>query len=142
MMARRIKVSQIKKNLTYSIIEAAEELGVSIATIRNWIKKGLPIQKDQRPYLIYGDDLREFIAQRREAKTFSLQDGELSCFTCNAGRRPLNGVVTYTPQTIQTGRLNGVCSVCGGKCARIISNAKINVFSQLLKIQFGDGGAP
>ncbi|MDQ7069286.1 MAG: helix-turn-helix domain-containing protein [Rhodobacterales bacterium] len=141
-MARRIKANRIKKNLTYTITEAADELEVSTATIRNWGKRGLPIQTEQRPYLIFGEDLREFIAQRRASKKFSLQDGELSCFTCNAGRRPLNDAVVYVPQTAKTGRLSGVCGTCGGKCARIISNAKLGVYAQLLKIQFGDGGAP
>lgn len=142
MMSKRVKASRIKKNLTYSIIEAAEELGLSTVTIRNWVRQGLPVQKDQRPYLIYGSDLRNFIIQRNKAKSFTLQGGELNCFTCNMGRHPLNGVVIYTPQTVKIGRLSGVCGVCGGKCSRIISNAKVNVFSQILRIQFNGGGAP
>ena len=141
-MAKRINPSRIKKNLTYSIVEAADELGLSIATIRNWVKHGLGIQKDQRPYLIFGSDLREFIVQKRKARSFTLQDGELNCFTCKAGRQPLDKAVVYTPQTPKTGRLSGVCGICGGKCARIISNAKINVFSQILLIQFNEGRAP
>ncbi|MEE9376349.1 MAG: helix-turn-helix domain-containing protein [Rhizobiaceae bacterium] len=141
-MARRNKASRIKKNLTYSIIEATEELDVSVATIRNWIKQGLPILKDQRPYLIYGNDLRDFIVAKGKARKFKLLDNELSCFTCKTGQPPLNAVVIYTPQTAKTGRLNGVCGVCGGKCARIISNAKIDVFSKILRIQFSDGEAP
>ncbi|MFK5980589.1 MAG: helix-turn-helix domain-containing protein [Rhizobiaceae bacterium] len=141
-MSRRVKTSRIKKNLTYSIIEAAEELGLSVATIRSWIKQGLPIQKDQRPYLIYGSDLRYFIAQKNKARKFTLELGELNCFTCKAGRKPQNGAVTYTPQTAKTGRLCGACCVCGGKCARIISNARIRELSQKLKIQFSDGEAP
>jgi len=141
-MARRIKASRIKKNLTYSIIEAAEELGLSIATIRNWEKEGLPIQKDQRPFLIYGCDLRDFIVQKYKARKFTLQAGELNCFTCKVGRKPQNDAVIYTPQTIKTGRLSGVCNTCGGKCSRIISNAKISEFSQILRIQFNGGDAP
>ncbi len=141
-MARRAKASRIKKNLTYSISEAAEELGLSIATIRNWIKQGLPIQKDQRPYLIYGSDLRNFITQKNKARKSPLLDGELRCFTCKASRKPQNDAVTYTRQTAKTGRIRGVCGVCGGKCARIISNAKIREHSQILKIQFSDAGAP
>lgn len=142
MMPRRVKASRIKKNLTYSITEAAEESDKSTATIRNWIKQGLPVQKDQRPYLIYGSDLRNFIAKKNKARKFTLQDGELSCFTCKAGRKPQGDAVTYTAQTAKTGRLCGICEVCGGKCARIISNAKISQFSQILQIQFSGGGAP
>jgi hypothetical protein len=141
-MAKRIKASRIKKNLTYTILEAAEELDLSVATIRNWIKQGLPIQNDQRPYLIYGCDLRDFIVQMSKARKFKLQDGELNCFTCNASRAPQGLAVVYTAQTAKTGRLSGVCGVCGGKCSRIISNAKISAFSRILKIQFSDGEAP
>ena len=141
-MPRRAKASRIKKNLTYSILEAAEELEMSIATIRNWIKQGLPIQKDQRPYLIYGSDLRNFIVQKNKARKFTLQAGELNCFTCKAGRKPQDDAVIYAPQTAKTGRLSGVCGVCGGKCARIISNAKISEHSQILQIQFSGGRAP
>jgi len=142
MMARLIKASRIKKNLTYSIIEAAEELGMSVATIRTWIKQGLPIQRDQRPYLIYGIDLRNFIVAKSKARKFKLLENELSCFTCKTGQPPLNAAVLYTPQTAKTGRLNGICGVCGGKCARIISNTKMDVFSQIFRIQFSDGGSP
>ena len=141
-MSKRVKVSLIKKNLTYSIAEAAEELEKSTATIHNWIKQGLPVQKDQIPYLIYGGDLRDFIAQKNKARKFTLQIGELSCFTCKAGRKPQGDAVTYTAQTAKTGRLSGICEVCGGKCARIISNAKISEFSKILQIQFSGGIAP
>lgn len=141
-MVRRINPSRIKKNLTYSILEAAEELGNSTATIRNWIKQGLPIQKDQRPFLIFGSDLRGFIIRRRKARRFTLQDGELNCFSCKAGRLPLNGSVVYFPHTAKTGRLSGVCSVCGNKCARFIGKAQISAFSKIMQIQFNDGRAP
>jgi len=141
-MARRINPSRIKNNLTYSIIEAAEELGVSIATIRNWIKQGLPIQKDQRPYLIFGSDLRDFIIRKRKARRFTLRNNELICFSCKAGRQPLNSAVVYHPHTAKTGRLSGVCAVCGNKCARFIGKAQISAFSRILQIQFNDGRAP
>ena len=78
-MAKRINLSRIKKNLTYTIVEAAEELGISIATIRNWIKQGVSIEKGQRPFLIYGTDLREFITRKAQSRKFTLQENELNC---------------------------------------------------------------
>lgn len=141
-MAKHIKASQIKKNLSYSILEAAEDLGVTTSTIRNWGKQGLPIQTDQRPYLIFGSDLRDFLAERNKARKFTLQDGELNCFTCKAARRAVNNAVIYTRQAAKTGRLSGVCGTCGGKCSRIISNAEIRQLSQIFQIQFNEGDAP
>jgi len=141
-VGKRIALRGIKKNLTYSILEAAEELDKSTATIRSWIKQGLPVQKDQRPYLIFGSDLRDFIISKRKARQFTLQDGELNCFSCKAGCQPLNGSVVYFPHTTKTGRLSGVCSVCGNKCARFIGKAQISTFSKIMQIQFNDGRAP
>jgi len=141
-MAKRINPSRIKQNLTYTIAEAAEVLGVSIAAIRNWVKQGLPIETGQRPFLIYGVDLREFIRSQKQARRYTLRDGELGCFSCDASRPPLNGLVVYAVQTTKTGRLSGVCSVCGGKCSRIVSNAQLPIFSALLKIHFNGHCAP
>ena len=141
-MAKRINPSRIKKNLTYTIVEAAEELGVSIASIRNWIKQGLPVEKGQRPFLIYGTGLREFITHKAQSRKFTLKENELNCFTCKAGREPLSDAVTYTPQTAKTGRLCGVCGTCGGKCSRIISNTKLSEFGKLFEIHFNGDGAP
>lgn len=141
-MARRINPSRIKQNLTYTIAEVAEVLDVSIATIRNWIKQGLPIEKGQRPYLIYGIDLREFLVRKSKLRKYKLADGELGCFSCHASRPPLNGAVIHNTQTDKTGRLRGACSVCGGNCSRIISNTQLPAFSAILAIQFNDGSAP
>jgi len=135
-MAKRINASRIKQNLTYTIAEAADVLDVSIATIRNWIKQGLPIETGQRPFLIYGVDLRDFIRNRKQARRYKLREGELGCFSCDASRLPLNALAVYTTLTTKTGRLSGVCSACGGKCSRIISNAKLPVFFSILKIHF------
>lgn len=141
-MAKRINPSRIKKNLTYTITEAAEILEVSIPTIRNWIKLGLPIEKGQRPYLIYGVDLREFIVRKSKARKFNLRKGELGCFSCNASRPPLNAIAEYSVLTAKTGRLSGVCVVCNGNCSRIIGNTQLPAFSAILTIQFNDSSAP
>lgn len=141
-MGKRVNPKRIKQNLTYTIAEASEELDVSVATIRNWIKQGLPIEKGQRPFLVYGVDLREFIRSKSIARKYKLADGELGCFACKASRPPLEGVATHSPVTAKTGRLAGICSVCGGKCSRIVSNTQLSEFSNLLEIHFNDGSDP
>ncbi len=141
-MARRINPSKIKKNLTYSMVEAAEDLGISVATVRNWVRQGLPICKGLRPYLIFGEDLRTFIATMQKARRFTLRDDELNCFTCKGGRPPLDGMVIYTPQTTHTGRLSGICGVCGGKCARLIGHAQLDALSAIFRIQRNGNRAP
>lgn len=134
MMSKNFRHTLIKKHLTYTVTEAAETLGASTATIRNWIKQGLPIQKDRRPYLILGQDLRDFIQKNTNAKRYKLQNSELNCFKCNAGRRPINNAVVLFPQTAKTSRLQGKCDDCGGKVSRVISNALLSEFSKVFEI--------
>lgn len=60
MARRRANRRAIKLHYSYTSEEAAMMLGVSKGSVRRWLKDGLPHLTDQRPYLILGDDLREF----------------------------------------------------------------------------------
>ena len=51
-MDKRPSHRALRAARSYTLEEAAKALGVSQGTIRNWVKKGLPIMNDQRPYLI------------------------------------------------------------------------------------------
>ncbi len=133
-MSKKFRRTLIKKHLTYTVTEAAEALGASKATIRNWTKRGLSIQTDQRPHLILGQDLRDFIQKNAEEKRYKLGSAELNCFKCNAGRTPYDNCVILLPQSLKTSRLQGVCSDCGGKVSRVISNSFISGFSVVFEI--------
>ena len=67
-MAKRANPRAVKANLTYTIEEAADCLGVSIGTVRTWAKNGLPILKAQRPFLITGFALRTFLEKQRQIR--------------------------------------------------------------------------
>lgn len=133
-MAKRHDITKIKKNLTYSTIEAAESLGVTPATVRNWVSDGLPIQKDRRPHLIYGEDLRAFLQSKQASRRYELKPDELTCFRCHTGRPPKDMKVCITPQAAKTSRLEGICNKCEGRCSRVISNARMPEFEAIFKI--------
>jgi hypothetical protein len=61
-MSNRANPMAIKAALTYEISEAAIKLDKSPATIRNWIKGGLPIMSSKKPYLISGAELRKCLS--------------------------------------------------------------------------------
>ncbi len=46
-MGKRANPMAVKAALTYEVGEAAKVLGKSPATIRNWIKDGLPVMASQ-----------------------------------------------------------------------------------------------
>ena len=138
-MPKRPNPRAIKAARTYTVEEAAIVLGVSVGTIRSWVKSGLPLMRSQRPFLILGDALRNFLKDRVQASRAPLREDQLYCLTCKAGRTPMGLLVDCIPQTPKTARLLGLCNVCGGTCNRMISKSKIDDFSQVFCVAIKEG---
>ena len=138
-MAKRPNPRSIRAARPYTIEEAAEALDVSIGTVRGWAKAGLPIMKSERPYLILGEALREFLQLRAAGVKAPLQPDQLYCFTCKAPRTPLGLMVDLIPQTAKTARLAGLCDVCGGTCNRMVSKFAIDRFSRIFDVAIKGG---
>ena len=134
-MAKRPSHRVIRAARTYTIEEAALALGVTTGTIRNWVTAGLPIMKGQRPFLILGDALKDFLQERTKSGKAILAPSQFYCLTCKGGREPMGLLVDFTPQTPLTARLTGLCGVCGGTCNRMISRSKIDDFGRLFELQ-------
>lgn len=141
-MTRRHSARRIRAAQTYTIEEAALALGVSTGTIRAWVRTGLPLMKARRPFLILGEALRQFLADRATGAKVALQPGQLYCFTCKVGREPMGKMVDCLPQTARTARLVGLCEVCGCTCNRMISRSDIEEFGRLFELVIRDGTTP
>ncbi len=61
---RRPDTRKIKSHRTYRPDEAARVTGINKQTVHRWIKAGLPAIKDQKPYLIMGADLLDYLKNR------------------------------------------------------------------------------
>lgn len=138
-MARRPSYRALRAARSYTLEEAATTLGVSHSTVRNWVKKGLPVMKAQRPYLILGEVLKDFLQRRTANRKAALQPTELYCLSCKASRTPMGMMVDCIPQTATTARLMGLCEACGGTCNRMISRAKIGHFREIFALVEKDG---
>lgn len=138
-MARRPSPRVLRAARSYTLEEAASALGVSVGTIRNWVKKGLPVMKAQRPFLMLGDDLKTFLQAQTGKRRSALQPTELYCLTCKAPRKPMGMMVDCIPQTPTTARLVGLCDACGGTCNRMISQAKIDPFREIFALAVKGG---
>jgi hypothetical protein len=121
----------IKASLTYEVGEAAAALGKSTATIRNWVRGGLPIMSERKPYLILGLDLRNFLRAKEKAAKCPLKLDELYCLSCRAGRKPLGMAAVCVLNNAKTSRLCGICDHCGASASRLISNTKADAFAQI-----------
>lgn len=111
----------MKVHLSYSVDEAARCLGVHKATIRQWIKQGLPALTEIRPTLIVGSELRAFLRQKRLAGKRPCGAGEIYCVRCRAPRRPAAGIADYEALSESGGRLVGLCPSCEAVIYRRVS---------------------
>lgn len=93
-LAKRPNPRAIKAARSYTMQEGAEALGVTVGAVRGWIRAGLPVMKAQRPFLILGDALRQFLEDRRGNGKVKLGTDQLYCLMCKQGQSPLGMIKT------------------------------------------------
>jgi excisionase family DNA binding protein len=81
----RTRRKGLKSHRNYTVEEIARLIGSSRGTVRRWTKKGLHFVTEQRPRLIRGDDLLEFLAKLKAPKQ-RCQLHECYCFKCRVPR--------------------------------------------------------
>ncbi len=109
----------------YSPSEIEEELGVDARLVRDWIKCGLPHERDERGHIwIDGRHLAAWIAtMKNTGKRPTAHSGEAYCVRCN------QVVEMRKPKTMHQGRrtyLRGTCPVCATQICRGVKNGQSN----------------
>ncbi|MBO9420317.1 helix-turn-helix domain-containing protein [Labrenzia sp. R4_2] len=137
-MARRISAARVKSNRSYSVDEAAEIVGVTVQTIRAWLKQGLRCLNASRPTLILGADLKDFLKERTAKNALTLSVGEFKCFRCKAPKTPAFNLATYHPFCASQGRLQAFCPTCEGPMSRIVGSADLPRWLEICEID-GNG---
>jgi hypothetical protein len=117
-MARLYSLRGISKDRVYTFKMAARTVGVSEATFRKWPAQGLKVITDQRPYLVRGADLLEYLKNRQMANKRPMAKTQFFCMRCKAPRHASGDGINYLPTTELTGRLSGNCAVCGARIGR------------------------
>jgi hypothetical protein len=112
MAKRPTKRRSIKTHRNYSVEEAAVAAVASVVTVRRWLKLGLPALYDQKPMLILGADLNEYLGQKKANKP-KCRLHECYCFKCRAPRAPAGSMADIAPFNQASGNLSAICETCG-----------------------------
>src|SRR5260370_3642863 len=99
MVRHRINPRLVKIHRSYTVDEHARMLGTHKNTVRNWIRDGLPLIDDQRPALIQGRDLAEFLRKRCQAAKHPCPTGYLFCLKCRTPKEPAGQMAEYVSVT-------------------------------------------
>lgn len=133
-MARRFKSQGVKRLRSYTIEEAAEAVGASDQTIRQWIRNGLPAFTEKRPFLIMGSDLKAWLSKGADAIRPKLEIGEFYCLRCKKAVKSAVGAADYRPLSDTHGMLTSFCARCEGPCSRITSGSALSDWGAVLEI--------
>ncbi|KAJ01535.1 hypothetical protein [Sulfitobacter mediterraneus] len=134
-MSKRFRTRGIKSNKAYQVDELADVAGVSILTVRNWIRAGMAQIDDQRPTMILGFQALNFLVAHKAKAKRPMAMHEFYCMRCKAPRSPLGGLADFDPSTPTSGRLKALCSVCECVCNRNISAKDLPEVSKTLDVE-------
>lgn len=126
MSRHSVNARMVKIHRSYSVDEAARALSVHKNTVRDWIARGLPTIDRQRPTLILGRDLADFLARRRTVNKCPCAPGEIYCVRCRRPQVPAGGMANYEPVAATSGNLIGICPACNALMYRRVSLAKLD----------------
>jgi hypothetical protein len=135
-VSKRPNPRWVKVHRNYTVEEVATLFGIHKNTVRDWVKRGLPLCDDKRPLLILGRDLSAFLTKKRAVNKQVCQLGEFYCLRCRAPRKPAEGMVDYEAITDKVGNLMALCEHCGSLINRRVSVTKLPQFNALWGVSF------
>jgi excisionase family DNA binding protein len=133
-IGRKLLRRGIKLHRTYTVEEAAIVTGCAKGTIRRWIRAGaLPALTDQKPHLILGGDLLDYL-KARVKRGPHLKPHECYCLKCRAPREPALGMAEYIYLTPTTGNLRALCSICTTVMHKAVALDRLRSLTSILDV--------
>ncbi len=126
-----------KAKRAYSFAEIAEKLNTHELTVQRWHRAGLKTLEDHaRPFLVMGQDLRDFLKARLRSRKKPLKMGEFYCPRCREPRRSRPDKLTIQTTQRWLGKtqkqvlLRGSCEVCDQSLLLFSSDRKAAEWSK------------
>lgn len=96
----------------YCLIEIMRLYGVSESTPANWVKQGLVRVSGTASFLVRGEELNRFHAERKKRSKQPLAAHQFFCLTCHAPSEPAPGTLSGAEPDHRDIRLQGRCVIC------------------------------
>jgi hypothetical protein len=120
----------VKIHRNYSVEEVGRLFGLHKNTVRNWLKDGLEAIDKNRPILVHGKVLANFLTIRREKSRRPCPPGHLFCLPCRAPKPPAGNLVEFAPIDEATVSVSAICPTCGRMMYRRASRRRLAEFSE------------
>lgn len=124
-----------RKGQTYTVQEVAALYGKGKNTVLLWIKAGLATIDGQKPYLIHGSDLQEYLKKKRAGKKKTCRPDEFYCCKCRVPRKAWENVADVLIRNEAKLSLSALCAVCNTPVYRAGSVKKLPEYRKIFSIQ-------
>lgn len=122
---RRHNIRLIKKGTSYSIQDIANLFNLHTNAVRQWLKAGLPRIDKQKPYLVHGSDLYNFLNAKQIGRKHHCEPNQLFCCKCQKPRTATNNHVTIKILNQKQLQIYGRCTECKASMVRVGSVKKL-----------------
>lgn len=130
-MAKKYKTKLIKTRESYTSKQIGELFNLHLKTIQLWVKDGL-ITISNKPILIMGYDLKEYLDSKQNDRKCKLESDEFYCTKCRKAVRSTDNDVwlELTGKTIGKNQykeivIKGVCDECHTRVNRFSHEGRI-----------------
>lgn len=135
MAAHRPDRRRVKIHRNYTVDQVASLLDIAKGTVRRWLKNGLPSVDSQRPTLVRGYDLRDFLSAKAKPK-HPCPPGYCYCVKCKAAKVPAGAMAEFVVLTPTTGNLRAICPTCGTWMHRQTSTQQLEQFRGQIDVTY------
>jgi len=124
-----------RTGLSYTVQDVAEIYGLHKNAVLRWIKDGLPIIDQRKPYLIHGDDLAVYLRKKQSGRKQGCKPNEFFCFKCRAPRQAWENVADIQIRDKKRLSISGLCAICSTSVHRAGSVKKLAEYQKTFSIQ-------
>lgn len=134
-MAKRFSYQRIKRHRDYTVAEAAEITGAHSQTVIRWIRRdGLPALTERRPWLISGQDLKEFLGARAASVRRQMDPHQFFCLKCKCPREAALKIADYTQTSATSGMMTALCAACDTLVYKTISRSDLETIRTKIEV--------
>ena len=131
-MAKTYNLRSIKHRESYTFKQIGDLLKIHFRTAQGWKQEGLKIISQEKPYLVMGYDLKEFLSKKLQNRQIKLQPNEFYCMKCKKGVRSAGNKIwielsgkTIGNQNFKELTIKGICEFCDSKINKFSHEGKL-----------------
>lgn len=132
---RSYNIRLIRLNLSYSVQDITELYGIHKNAALRWIKDGLPVIDQRKPYLIHGADLADYLKKKQAGRKHKCKPDEFFCFKCRQPRKAWGDMADIEIRNESKLSISGLCATCETPVRRAGSVSKLPEYQKIFLIQ-------